>query len=78
MERDELKRLCGIHNSARIYSQLQRDYAKVCNCHPPPPQPMMSHPCVIIRDANGKYKFYKPHGHLNSQDTCPCSKRNGL
>ena len=35
MERDELKRLCGINNSARIYSQLQRDYAKVCNCHPP-------------------------------------------
>lgn len=49
MERDELKRLCGINNSARIYSQLQRDYAKVCNCHP---QPMMACPCVITRDVN--------------------------
>ena len=35
MERDEMKRLCGINNAARIYSQLQRDYAKVCNYHPP-------------------------------------------
>ncbi|XP_065901844.1 epidermal growth factor receptor kinase substrate 8-like isoform X2 [Dysidea avara] len=28
MERDEMKKLIGINNSARIYSQLQRDYAK--------------------------------------------------
>ena len=36
MERDELKKLCGFNNSARIYSQLQRDYAKVCYYNPPP------------------------------------------
>ena len=53
MERDELKRLCGINNSARIYSQLQRDYAKVCSCHPPP-LPNIPH-------IYAKYKLYIPH-----------------
>ena len=50
MERDELKRLCGINNSARIYSQLQRDYAKVCVTVTPPPPPNipMMHVCMVL------------------------------